>query len=88
VLTYFVERLPGRAGYRATISPILANFPGADVRCDVERFNQVLEAHIMKVPDQYLWMHRRFKGLSIEYPNYYGRDARRRTAAAPQTSAS
>jgi Kdo2-lipid IVA lauroyltransferase/acyltransferase len=82
VLTYFVERLPGRAGYRATISPILENFPGADARCDVQRFNRMLEAHIMKVPDQYLWMHRRFKGLSSEYPNYYGRDARRRTAGA------
>jgi Kdo2-lipid IVA lauroyltransferase/acyltransferase len=76
VLTYFVERLPGGAGYRATISPILENFPGTNVESDVGRFNRMLEAHILKVPDQYLWMHRRFKGLSSGYPNYYGRDAR------------
>jgi hypothetical protein len=25
-------------------------------------------------------MHRRFKGLSADYPDYYGRDRRRRTA--------
>jgi hypothetical protein len=28
------------------------------------------------VPDQYLWVHRRFKGLSNDYPDYYGRDSR------------
>jgi Kdo2-lipid IVA lauroyltransferase/acyltransferase len=83
VLTYFVERLPGDSGYRATIGPILENFPGPQVVGDVERFNDLLEAHIRKVPDQYLWMHRRFKGLSDGYPNYYGRDARRPALPTP-----
>jgi Kdo2-lipid IVA lauroyltransferase/acyltransferase len=82
VLTYFVERLPGGAGYRATISPIWDNFPSESAECDVERFNRLLEAHILKVPDQYLWMHRRFKGLSSGYPNYYGRDARHQAPSA------
>jgi KDO2-lipid IV(A) lauroyltransferase len=80
VLTYFVERLPGQAGYRATIGPALENFPGADPSADVERFNGLLEAHIRKIPEQYLWMHRRFKGLEADYPNFYGRDSRSRPA--------
>ena len=78
VLTYFPERLPGCAGYRVFIGPALTDFPGVDAIHDVERFNELLQAQILKVPDQYLWMHRRFKGLSDDYPDYYGRDSRSR----------
>ena len=80
VLTYFPERLPGNAGYRVHIGPALENFPTQDPAADSERFNRLLEAHILKVPEQYLWMHRRFKGLSADYPDYYGRDSRLRRA--------
>jgi KDO2-lipid IV(A) lauroyltransferase len=78
VLTYFPERLPGNAGYRVVIGPALEDFPGVDPICDVERFNRLLEAQIRRVPEQYLWVHRRFKGLTADYPDYYGRDSRRR----------
>jgi KDO2-lipid IV(A) lauroyltransferase len=76
VLTYFPERLPGCAGYRVTIGPAFENYPSEDAVQDAERFNALLQAQILKVPEQYLWMHRRFKGLSADYPNYYGRDSR------------
>jgi Kdo2-lipid IVA lauroyltransferase/acyltransferase len=85
VLTYFPERLPGNAGYRVVIGPALEDFPGADVVCDVERFNRLLEAQICRVPEQYLWVHRRFKGLSADYPDYYGRDSRKRGAVSAPT---
>jgi KDO2-lipid IV(A) lauroyltransferase len=78
VLTYFPERLPGNAGYRATIGPALDNFPGADPVDDAERFNRLLETQIRRAPEQYLWIHRRFKGLAADYPDYYGRDSRNR----------
>jgi KDO2-lipid IV(A) lauroyltransferase len=78
VLTYFPERLPGNAGYRVVIGPALENFPGDDVISDVERFNRLLEAQIRRVREQYLWVHRRFKGLGADYPDYYGRDSRKR----------
>jgi KDO2-lipid IV(A) lauroyltransferase len=76
VLTYFPERLPGTAGYRVVIGPEFDNFPGDDAVCDVERFNRLLEAQIRRVPEQYWWVHRRFKGLAADYPDYYGRDSR------------
>ena len=76
VLTYFPERLPGNAGYRVVIGPAFENFPGDNAVCDVERFNRLLEAQIRRVPEQYLWVHRRFKGLAADYPDYYGRDSR------------
>lgn len=80
VLTYFPERLPGCAGYQVVIGPAFEHFPGPDVIDDVERFHALLQAQILKVPEQYLWMHRRFKGLSADYPDYYGRDSRRALA--------
>jgi KDO2-lipid IV(A) lauroyltransferase len=73
VLPYFVERLPGAQGYRLTIQPALDNFPSDDAADDAKRFNALIEAHARRVPDQYLWIHRRFKGLSADYPNYYAR---------------
>jgi KDO2-lipid IV(A) lauroyltransferase len=73
VLPYFVERLPDGTGYRATIMPELDNFPSDDPAKDAQRFNELIEAHVRKVPDQYLWIHRRFKGITADYPNYYAR---------------
>jgi Kdo2-lipid IVA lauroyltransferase/acyltransferase len=82
VLTYFPERLPGNAGYRVHIGPELDDYPSGCAVHDVDRFNALLQAQILKVPEQYLWMHRRFKGLSADYPDYYGRDTRPRVALA------
>ncbi len=78
VLTYFPERLPGNAGYRVVIGEPFEDFPSADPIKDVQRFVRLLEEQIRRVPEQYLWVHRRFKGLSADYPDYYGRDSRNR----------
>ena len=68
VLPYFFERLPG-GGYRGTIHPPLENFPTDDPVADTERFNRIVEAEVRRMPAQYLWIHRRFKGLTPDYPN-------------------
>jgi KDO2-lipid IV(A) lauroyltransferase len=70
VLPYFFERLPGGA-YRGVIQPPLENFPTDDAVADSERFNAIVEAEVRRHPDQYLWIHRRFKGLTPDYPKYY-----------------
>jgi KDO2-lipid IV(A) lauroyltransferase len=72
VLPYFFERLPG-GRYRGTIHPPLENFPTDDAVADTERFNRIVETEVCRIPDQYLWIHRRFKGLSADYPKYYER---------------
>lgn len=71
VLPYFPERLPGSKGYRMVIHPMLDNFPGESPLADAQRFNELIEAQVRHVPEQYLWIHRRFKGLTPEYPDYY-----------------
>ena len=73
VLPFFVERLPGAAGYRAVIQQALEDFPSDCPRTDAERFHRFIEAQVRAVPDQYLWIHRRFKGLTAADPDYYGR---------------
>ncbi len=73
VLPYFPERLPDGQGYRMVIQPALAGFPGDDPAGDALRFNHLIESQIQRVPDQYLWIHRRFKGVTADYPDYYSR---------------
>lgn len=78
VLPYFLQRLPGTQGYRAVIHPPLESFPSDDAVADTERFNHMIEAQVRLVPEQYLWIHRRFKGLTEDYPDYYAPEAPRR----------
>ena len=88
VLPYFFERLPDAQGYRAVIHPAFDNFPGECPVADTERFNHLIEAQVHKVPDQYLWIHRRFKGLSDDYPDYYSDRYAKPLQVAGSTAAS
>lgn len=72
VLPFFQERLPN-GQYRMVIHPALDHFPSDDPAADAKRFNEYIEAQVRHVPAQYLWIHRRFKGLSADYPDYYQR---------------
>jgi Kdo2-lipid IVA lauroyltransferase/acyltransferase len=78
VLPYFLQRLPGTQGYVAVIHPPLENFPSDCAAADTERFNHLIETQVRRAPEQYLWIHRRFKGLTDDYPDYYARQAPRR----------
>jgi KDO2-lipid IV(A) lauroyltransferase len=69
------------------IGPPFEGYPGTDAVHDAERFHALLEAQIRRIPEQYLWMHRRFKGLTADYPDYYGRDSRSRAPACTAAAA-
>ncbi|MEL7449428.1 MAG: LpxL/LpxP family Kdo(2)-lipid IV(A) lauroyl/palmitoleoyl acyltransferase [Pseudomonadota bacterium] len=71
VLPFFQERLPDGRGYRIIIGEALENFPSGDDAADAVRFNQLIEANVRRVPAQYLWVHRRFKGRGEDYPDPY-----------------
>lgn len=49
------------SGYTMEIMPPLENFPTKDDIADVTRINQELEKAISRKPEQYMWLHRRFK---------------------------
>jgi KDO2-lipid IV(A) lauroyltransferase len=72
VLYYATERLPGSAGWRAVIEPAFEGWPSDDPIADTLRYHERIEAQVRRMPDQYWWIHRRFKGLSDDYPDYYG----------------
>lgn len=70
VLPFFPERKPdGR--YLLTILPPLVDFPSGDVIKDTQQYVRVLEKQIQRCPEQYFWLHRKFKGLPESYPDYY-----------------
>jgi KDO2-lipid IV(A) lauroyltransferase len=71
VLPYFVERLPAAAGYRVRIGAALENFPSDDPVADTLRYHALIEAEVRRIPAQYLWVHRRLKGLGPDAPDYY-----------------
>ena len=61
VLLFIGYRLPGSQGYRLVIQPPLADFPTDDPQADATRINGLIEQAIRVAPEQYLWIHRRFK---------------------------
>jgi len=61
--THFIipTRNEDESGYTIEIMPKLENFPSEDARDDLILINQNLEKAILRQPDQYMWLHRRFK---------------------------
>ncbi len=54
-----------------TILPPLEDFPGDDPVEDTRKYLHVLEEHIRSCPEQYFWIHRKFKNLPPDYGDYY-----------------
>lgn len=76
VVPFFPVRLPGKAGYRLDILPPLEGFPSDDPVADALRINRLLEERIRLCPEQYLWVHRRFKLAGQDGADHYGPLAR------------
>jgi len=71
VLTYFGRRLPDDSGYVLNIGAALENFPGDDLVEDTTRLMKELEDYVRQCPEQYCWIHQRFKGRPEPYPDIY-----------------
>lgn len=59
VVPFFHRREGDR--YVLRVAPALEDFPSADPVADSARVNAQIEAMVREAPDQYLWIHRRFK---------------------------
>ena len=70
VVPYFGVRKPDGT-YLLTILPALENFPSGDDKEDAIRTNKLMEDQILKAPEQYFWIHRRFKRRGKDHPNVY-----------------
>jgi KDO2-lipid IV(A) lauroyltransferase len=71
VLTYFCRRLEDGSGYVVDIGAPLAGFPTEDLVADTARLMDALADYVRRYPDQYCWIHQRFKGRPPPYPDIY-----------------
>jgi Kdo2-lipid IVA lauroyltransferase/acyltransferase len=60
-----------KTGYDVEVMPAWQNFPTTDLRADTARMNAELEAYIRSMPDQYYWVHKRFKTRPPGQPELY-----------------
>jgi Kdo2-lipid IVA lauroyltransferase/acyltransferase len=62
VVPYLPRRRADGSGYDVDFLPALENFPGESAEADALRVHRLFEDHIRGAPEQYYWVHRRFKG--------------------------
>ena len=70
VVPFFPRRLP-KGGYLLSILPPLDDVPGEDPVDDTRKYIEVLERHIRLAPEQYYWVHRKFKYRPEPLPELY-----------------
>ncbi len=61
VVPVVTRQLAGAGGYVITFYPAWQNFPSGDDERDARRMNAFIEERVLEMPEQYLWIHRRFK---------------------------
>jgi KDO2-lipid IV(A) lauroyltransferase len=71
VIPFFHRRLPGGEGYALRLGAPLPDFPGSDVVADTARVNACIEQMVREAPEQYLWVHKRFKTRPPGAPAIY-----------------
>jgi KDO2-lipid IV(A) lauroyltransferase len=62
-------------GYEIEVSEMWSDFPTADVQADTQRMNDELAKAIERSPDQYYWVHKRFKTRPEGSPAVYKKAA-------------
>lgn len=72
VVPSITRMLPGGQGYVLTFYPAWKNYPSGDDVADARRMNEFIEQRILEMPEQYFWLHKRFKtrpeGEAALYP--------------------
>lgn len=67
---FFPRRLP-EGGYELRVLPPIEDLPSGDVVEDTRKYLAILEEQIRRCPEQYYWVHRRFKNRPAPLPDAY-----------------
>ena len=67
---FFPRRLEN-GHYLLSLQPALQNFPSDDAAVDTMQYHAVLERQIRRAPEQYYWIHKKFKNRPSPLPNVY-----------------
>lgn len=65
-------------GYTLQLGPVLEGYPTGDDIRDAALINKLLEDAIRAHPEQYMWMHKRFKSRPADMPSLYPPRTRKR----------
>lgn len=71
VVPALTRQLPGGEGYELRFYPAWSDFPSGDVAADTRRMNEFIEQRVLEMPEQYYWVHRRFKTRPPGEPKIY-----------------
>ena len=71
VVPFVGEVLPNYQGYKLKILPPWENYPSGDDEADARRMNAYLEEQVRLLPEQYYWVHKRFKTRPPGEPGFY-----------------
>jgi KDO2-lipid IV(A) lauroyltransferase len=61
VIPCITRQLPWGRGYEIEFRPALKDFPSGDAVADATRMNQEIQIAVREMPEQYFWLHKRFK---------------------------
>lgn len=71
IIPCVTRMLEGGAGYELVFHRAWDDYPGANIETDTRRMNDFIEARIREMPEQYLWVHKRFKTRPPGEPSPY-----------------
>lgn len=71
VIPFFHRRLPDNQGYALRLGAPLEGMPSEDAETDTARVNLSIEQMVREAPEQYLWVHKRFKTRPEGSPPIY-----------------
>jgi KDO2-lipid IV(A) lauroyltransferase len=71
VIPAVTRMLAGSRGYEVRLYPPWENFPSGDDEADARRVNAFIEERVREMPEQYNWIHRRFKTRPPGEPDFY-----------------
>lgn len=73
VVPMITRQLPAGEGYAMRFYPAWENYPSGDDLADARRMNEFIEERVREMPEQYYWVHKRFKTRPEGEPNIYER---------------
>jgi KDO2-lipid IV(A) lauroyltransferase len=71
VVPCLTRMLPDDVGYEVEFLPAWEDFPGASIEADTRRMNEIIETWVREMPEQYFWLHKRFKTRPPGEPRIY-----------------
>lgn len=71
VVPCVTRMLPGGRGYVARLYPAWPDFPSGDAAADARRMLAFIEERVLEMPEQYFWLHKRFKTRPAGEARFY-----------------